>query len=135
MSVGVFRISSFREYFFPDNDGLIWPMLTTIATWITFTEINIQQERRGYYYPRRHLYKQTLLLIAVLEIVLLFFMALNICENTISKIVIFSLISVIVFLWCYCGLILNKSRDSHRCILNNMGVIITFDASDNTEWR
>ena len=61
----------------PDKEGLIWPILTTIATWITLTEINIQQERRGYFYPWRKGYKAFILYIYVIEMLMILFMVVN----------------------------------------------------------
>ena len=98
----------------PDTDGLIWPMLTTIATWITFTEISIQQERRGYYYPWRMKFKYLLLSVATLEVILLFFMALNINGNIISKWVFAVLIFVFVSLWCYCFYLRQRDNAAQR---------------------
>ena len=63
---GVFSVPSIQ--FSAGEEDLVWPILTTIATWITITEINIQQERRGYYYPWRKGFKYLVLFISLFEV-------------------------------------------------------------------
>ena len=84
------------------NNTLTWPMLTTIATWITFTEINIRQERQGFFFPWRKGFKYLLLSVSSIEIILLASLFLNIRGNLISAAMFMILIGIFVALWGYC---------------------------------
>ena len=84
------------------NNTLTWPMLTTIATWITFTEINIRQERQGFFFPWRKGFKYLLLSVSSIEIILLASLFLNIRGNLLSGAMFIILIGIFAALWGYC---------------------------------